>query len=69
VQDILNNFDLRHQIPKLSKADALGTLIEKFLSPDINLGPSLVINGDGSMKHPGLDNHGIGNPGLENLEK
>jgi type I restriction enzyme M protein len=26
VQDILNHFDLRHEIPKLSKADALGTL-------------------------------------------
>src|SRR2546423_11138542 len=56
VQDILDNFDLRHEIPKLSKADALGTLIEKFLSPDINLGQSPVRNGDGSIKHPGLDN-------------
>jgi len=60
VQDILNNFEFRNQIPRLSKADALGTLIEKLLSPDINLSPSPVPNGDGSVKHPGLDNHAMG---------
>jgi type I restriction enzyme M protein len=60
VQDILENFEFRNQIPRLSKADALGTLIEKFLSPDINLSPHPVLNADGSVKHPGLDNHGMG---------
>ncbi len=60
VQDILDNFEFRNQIPRLSKADALGTLIEKFLSPDINLSPNPVLNGDGSVKHPGLDNHAMG---------
>ncbi|HQN40309.1 MAG TPA: type I restriction-modification system subunit M N-terminal domain-containing protein, partial [Thermoanaerobaculia bacterium] len=60
VQDILENFEFRNQIPRLSKADALGTLIEKFLSPDINLSPNPVLNSDGSVKHPGLDNHGMG---------
>jgi len=60
VQDILENFEFRNQIPRLSKADALGTLIEKLLSPDINLSPNPVLNGDGSVKHPGLDNHGMG---------
>jgi type I restriction enzyme M protein len=60
VQDILENFEFRNQIPRLSKADALGTLIEKFLSPEINLSPNPVLNGDGSVKHPGLDNHGMG---------
>src|ERR1700676_2532236 len=40
VQDILEKFEFRNQIPRLSKADALGTLIEKLLSPDINLSPS-----------------------------
>jgi type I restriction enzyme M protein len=60
VQDILENFEFRNQIPRLSKADALGTLIEKLLSPDINLSPNPVQNGDGSVKHPGLDNHGMG---------
>jgi type I restriction enzyme M protein len=60
VQDILENFEFRNQIPRLSKADALGTLIEKLLSPDINLSPNPVLNRDGSVKHPGLDNHGMG---------
>lgn len=60
VQDILENFEFRNQIPRLSKADALGTLIGKFLSPDINLSPNPVLNTDGSVKHPGLDNHGMG---------
>src|SRR5256886_7278334 len=60
VQDILENFEFRNQIPRLSKADALGTLIEKLLSPDINLSPNPVLNVDGSIKHHGLDNHGMG---------
>ena len=60
VQEILDNFEFRNQISRLSKADALGTLIEKLLSPDINLGPDPVLKGDGSIKHPGLDNHGMG---------
>ena len=60
VQDILDNFEFRNQIPRLSRADALGTLIEKLTSPDINLSPAPVRHTDGSVKHPGLDNHGMG---------
>jgi type I restriction enzyme M protein len=60
VQEILDNFEFRNQIPRLSKADALGTLIEKFLDPSINLSPFRVLNADGSVKHPGLDNHSMG---------
>ena len=60
VQDILDNFEFRNQIPRLSKADALGTLIERLTSPDVNLSPYPVKNPDGSLKHPGLDNHGMG---------
>src|SRR3972149_11925373 len=37
VQEILDNFEFRNQIPRLSKADALGTLIEKLLGNSINL--------------------------------
>src|SRR5205807_5589101 len=55
VQDILDKFEFRNQIPRLCKADALGTLIEKFLDPSINLGPKPLKNGDGSIKYPGLD--------------
>ena len=60
VQDILENFEFRNQIARLSRADALGTLIEKLTSPDINLSPAPVRHADGSVKHPGLDNHGMG---------
>ena len=60
VQDILENFEFRNQVPRLSRADALGTLIEKLTSPDVNLSPIPVHNGDGSVRHPGLDNHGMG---------
>lgn len=60
IQDILENFEFRNQIPRLTKADALGTLIEKLTSPEINLRPQPMFNSDGSIKHPGLDNHGIG---------
>ena len=60
IQDILDNFEFRNQIARLSKADALGTLIEKLTSPDVNLSPHPVKNTDGSIRHPGLDNHGMG---------
>ena len=60
VQDILENFEFRNQIPRLSKADALGSLIEKLTSPDVNLSPTPVIDTDGAVRHPGLDNHGMG---------
>ncbi|MCF3651775.1 type I restriction-modification system subunit M [Synoicihabitans lomoniglobus] len=54
VQDILENFEFRNQIPRLSKADALGLLIEKFLDKDINLSPQPTAD------LPGLDNHSMG---------
>ena len=60
VQDILDNFEFRNQIPRLSKADALGSLIERLTSPEINLGPTPVTDVDGRVVHPGLDNHGMG---------
>jgi type I restriction enzyme M protein len=48
VQDILDNFKFRNQLATLSKADAIGTLINKFLDPDIDLSPV------------GIDNHSMG---------
>ena len=68
VQDILDNFEFRNQIPRLSKADALGTLIEKLTSPDVNLGPAPVKDADGAVRHSGLDNHGMGSI-FEELER
>ena len=60
VQDILDNFEFRNQIPRLSRADALGTLIEKLTAPGVNLSPDSVRRDDGSIAQPGLDNHGMG---------
>ena len=60
VQTILENFSFRHQIDTLSKADALGALIEKFTSPSVNLSPDPVLYPDGSVRYPGLDNHAMG---------
>src|SRR5437667_12816323 len=44
VQDILDNFKFRNQLQTLSKADALGTLINKFLDPEIDLSPARIDN-------------------------
>ena len=60
VQEILENFEFRNQIPRLSKADVLGLLIEKLMDPQINLSPEPVLNGNGTVKLPGLDNHAMG---------
>src|SRR6266536_3621116 len=60
VQDILDKCEFRDQVPKLSRADALGALIEKFLDPAVNLSPYPVKNPDGSIRHSGLDNHAMG---------
>ncbi|MCP3956837.1 MAG: N-6 DNA methylase, partial [bacterium] len=60
VQDILESFEFRNQIPRLSRADALGTLIEKYLDPGINLSPEPVYGADGTVRLPGLDNHAMG---------
>ena len=60
VQDILDKFEFRNQISRLSRADALGTLIEKFLDPAVNLSPYPIKNPDGTVRHQGLDNHAMG---------
>ena len=60
VQEILDNFEFRNQLPRLSNGDALGALIEKLTSPAINVSPNPVKDDDGNIKMPGLDNHGMG---------
>lgn len=60
VQEILEKFKFRNQIPTLVDADILGSLIEKFLNHSINLSPNHALNPDGSVRLPGLDNHGMG---------
>ena len=48
VRDILDNFKFHNQLSTLSKSDSLGTLIGKFLDPEIDLSPA------------GIDNHSMG---------
>ncbi len=48
VQEIIENFKFRNQLHTLSKADAIGTLINKFLDPEIDLSPA------------NIDNHAMG---------
>ena len=60
VQEVLDKFKFRNQIPTLVEADVLGALIEKFLDPGVNLSPDPVLDGDGGVRLPGLDNHAMG---------
>ena len=60
VQEVLEKFRFRDQIPTLVESHALGFLLEKFLDSSINLSPNPVLNGDGSVRLEGLDNHGMG---------
>jgi type I restriction enzyme M protein len=60
VQEILDKFKFRNQIPTLIESDILGHLIEKFLDPSINLSPNPVKDYDGNVLLPGLDNHSMG---------
>jgi len=60
VQEILDKFKFRNQIPTLIEADILGSLIEKFTTGDINLSPEQVFGQDGNVRLPGLDNHAMG---------
>ncbi len=60
VQEILEKFKFRNQLPTLVDADILGSLIEKFLDHSINLGPDPVLNADGAVRLAGLHNHAMG---------
>lgn len=62
VQEILEKFKFRNQIDTMIEADILGAVIEKFISSDINLSPNPVYKDEERtiLKHPGLDNHGMG---------
>ena len=62
VQEILEKFKFKNQIDTLLDADVLIQVIEKFISPDINLSPVPVYRDAEHtvIKHPGLDNHGMG---------
>jgi type I restriction enzyme M protein len=62
VQEILDKFKFRNQIDTMVDADILGAVIEKFVSPAINLSPKPVYTDDTKkeIRLPALDNHGMG---------
>ena len=60
IQEVLEKFRFRNQVPTLVETNALGFLLDRFLDRSINLGPDPVLNADGSVRLDGLDNHGMG---------
>lgn len=62
VQEILEKFKFRNQIDTMIDADILGAVIEKFVTPTINLSPYPIYKDDTKteIRLPGLDNHAMG---------
>ena len=62
VQEVLDKFEFRNQIPRLVDTGALGFLLEKFLDRSINLSPRPVLNGRRlrAPGQPGQPQHGHG---------
>lgn len=62
VQEILEKFKFRSQIDTMVEADILGAVIEKFVSPAINLSPKPIYTDDTKreIRLPALDDHGMG---------
>ncbi|NBV77723.1 SAM-dependent DNA methyltransferase [bacterium] len=60
VQEILEKFKFRNQLPTLVEAGVLDILIQKFLDPSVNLSPKPVLDSKGEERLPALDNHAMG---------
>ena len=59
VQEIISKFKLRNQLETLDEGNITYSLIEKFVSKDINLSPNIALNPKGE-KLPALTNLGMG---------
>ena len=60
VHEILKKFKFHVQIDTMADADILGAVIEKFVSPTVNLSPYPVLDDLGGVRLPALDNHTMG---------
>lgn len=60
VREILDKFKFKNQLDTMTEAGILGSVIEKFVSYDINLSPYPVLNSEGEVIKPALDNHTMG---------
>ena len=69
VQKIIERFEFRNQIPKMLDAGILHGVIDKFVNASVNLSPFPVLNDDGSVRQPALDNHAVGTVYEELLRK
>ena len=69
VQDILDKFHLRQMVDNLTEAERLGSIIEKFTDDKINLSNKPVLDDNGNVRLPGLDNHTMGTIFEELLRK
>ena len=69
VQDIIDKFHLRQMVDNLTEAERLGSIIEKFTDDKINLSNKPVLDDEGNVKLPALDNHTMGTIFEELLRK
>jgi type I restriction enzyme M protein len=69
VQDIIDKFHLRQMVDNLTEAERLGSIIEKFTDDKINLSTKPVLDDNGEVRLPGLDNHTMGTIFEELLRK
>ena len=69
VQDIIDKFHLRQMVDNLTEAERLGSIIEKFTDDKINLSNKPVMDDNGNVLLPGLDNHTMGTIFEELLRK
>ena len=60
VQDIIDKFHLRQMVDNLTEAERLGSIIEKFTDDKINLSNKPVLDDEGNVRLPALDNHTMG---------
>lgn len=69
VLDIIEKMHIRQIVDNLTEAERLGSIIEKFTSDKINLSSKPVLDGEGNVVHPALDNHTVGTMFEELLRK
>ena len=69
VQDIIDKFHMRQMVDNLTEAERLGSIIEKFTDDKINLSSKPVLDDEGNVRLPGLDNHTMGTMFEELLRK
>lgn len=60
VLDIIEKLHLHQVVDNLTETGRLGSIIEKFTNDGINLSSKPVLNEDGTVRLPALDNHTMG---------